>query len=129
MEKLHYQASERTPEVVLDSSTGLMKLEGKCIPEDAHSFFVPIINWVSGLFESDESNRNTDYKFEISCEYYNSASAKMLVYLFDKIAEIQKTGYTLNVIWYCSQDDPDLMDSINDYTDITWVNIRIESPR
>lgn len=129
MERLYYEESERTPEVILDHENGLMKLKGKCIPEDAHSFFVPIINWVSELFESDKSDRNTDYRFEISCEYYNSASAKMLVYLFDKIAEIQKTGYNLNVVWYCSQDDPDLMDSINDYSDITGVKISIEPER
>lgn len=126
MDSLVLTKKENTPRVELNAQSGLMVFEGSCIPEDAHSFFVPIINWVGDFFEKNEPDRNQEFSFRIDCEYYNSASAKMLVYLFDKISEIQKTGYNFKVIWHCNQDDPDLVDSINDYTDITGVSIDIE---
>lgn len=127
MENILIEKNEFTPFVNFNSETKLMELEGRCIPEDAHSFFVPLIQWISNLFENGNIDRNEEYKLEINCDYYNSASAKMLVYLFDKVAEIQKGGYNFTVNWYCEMDDPDLIDSVNDYIAITDVSINIKS--
>lgn len=127
MENILIEKNEFTPFINFNSESKIMELEGRCIPEDAHSFFVPLIQWIGNLFENGNIDRNEEYKLEINCDYYNSASAKMLVYLFDKVAEIQKGGYNFVVNWYCEMDDPDLIDSVNDYIAITDVSINIKS--
>lgn len=127
MESIILEKDELTPAVNFNKTSKLMKLEGRCIPEDAHTFFVPLITWVTDLFEQPDVQKSDEYLLDITCDYYNSASAKMLVYLFDKIAEIQKQQYNFKVIWHCNVDDPDLVESINDYMDITGVSIEITS--
>lgn len=127
MENIILEKDELTPLVNFDSSSRNMVLEGRCIPEDAHSFFVPLITWIGDLFDTTNPDKNDEYQLIIKCDYYNSASAKMFVYLFDKCAEIQKSGYNLKVIWHCHHDDPDLIDSVNDYADITGVNVDVQT--
>jgi hypothetical protein len=127
MENILIEKNEFTPYVNFNAQTKIMELTGRCIPEDSHSFFVPLIQWIGDLFEGNDIDRNEEYFLEIKCDYYNSASAKMLVYLFDKVAEIQKSGYNLIVNWHCEMDDPDLIDSVNDYIAMTDVNIIIKN--
>jgi hypothetical protein len=127
MENITLEENELTPLVNFDANGRLMELNGRCIPEDAHSFFVPLITWISNLFETTNPDKNDEYHLIIKCDYFNSASAKMFVYLFDKCAEIQKSGYNLKISWQCHHDDPDLIDSVNDYADITGVNIDVHT--
>mgnify|MGYP003348281509 CR=1 FL=1 len=102
-----------------------MEIEGNCIPEDSYEFFIPLIEWVWNLFQNDAITKSEKFTLNIRCDYYNSASAKMFVYLFDKVAEIQKKGYNLKVTWYCNSLDPDLIESINDYMTVSDVKINI----
>ena len=126
MEDLILSKNEFTPSVNFDISSRVLIIEGRCIPEDAHSFFTPIINWISSVFENNRFDKHDEFQLKIFCDYYNSASAKMLVYLFDKVAEIQKGGYNLLVSWHCNIDDPELIDSVNDYTTITDAIIEVK---
>lgn len=127
MENIIRERDELTPQVNFNAELRIMELDGRCIPEDAHSFFVPLITWLGDLFETTNPDKNDEYQLVIKCDYYNSASAKMFVYLFDKSSEIQKSGYNLKVIWHCHHDDPDLIDSVNDYMDITGVSIEVQT--
>jgi len=126
MTTIQLEKSDLTPAVNFNAEQRLMEIDGRCIPEDSHAFFTPLIHWVGDLFENKTPNITEEYNFVIRCEYYNSASAKMLVYLFDKIAEIQKSGHNLVVSWYCAQDDPDMIESINDYISLSDVEIYIK---
>ncbi len=127
MENITREKDELSPSVNFNAELRLMEIDGRCIPEDSHSFFVPLITWIGDLFETTNPDKNEEYNLVIKCDYYNSASAKMFVYLFDKSAEIQKSGYNLKVTWYCHHDDPDLIDSVNDYMDITGVSIDVQT--
>lgn len=125
MDNLQVNKTDLTPYVDFNSETRMMKMEGSCIPENSHVFFVPIIKWIDELFADSSIDKNDEYELNITCEYYNSSSAKMFVYLFDKIAEIQKDGYQLKVVWNCFMDDPDLVESIEDFVSITNAAIEI----
>ena len=125
MDNLLINKTDFTPFIDFNSETRVMKMEGNCIPENSHVFFLPIIKWVGDLFENQSVNKSDLFEFNITCGFYNSSSAKMFVYLFDKIAEIQKDGYQLKVIWNCLIDDPDLVESVEDFMAITSVTIDI----
>lgn len=126
MANIQIEKTDLTPAVNFNEELKLMEIDGRCIPEDSHAFFTPLIHWVTDFFESKQPDKTQEYNFVVRCEYYNSASAKMLVYLFDKIAEIQKGGHNLVVTWYCSEDDPDMIESINDYISLSNVEIYIK---
>lgn len=125
MKTILLEKGELTPAVFLEEGGKTMCIDGRCIPEDAHSFFTPIINWIGDFFTKKTPDKNEEFTLEIKCDYYNSASAKMFVYLFDKVAGIQKSGYNLRIAWYCQEDDPDLIESVNDYKAITSAEIKI----
>jgi hypothetical protein len=126
MERLQYTKSELTPAIDFDKEQRLLNIDGRCISENAHTFFTPLISWISDLFEKHVPDKTEVFTLHINCDYYNSASAKMFVYFFDKIAEIQKEGHTFKVIWYCKENDPDMIDSVEDFTVITDVIIDIK---
>lgn len=125
MQDLLIEKQVSTPYVNFSASNRALFIEGNCIPENAFAFFTPLINWLSQLFETSTIDRNEEYIIDIKCNYYNSASAKMLVFFFETVAEIQKKGYNLRVIWCCSADDTDLADSVKDFTSITDADIEI----
>lgn len=126
MEPLILAKSNLTPYVNFNAQTRLLEIEGGCIPENAHAFFVPLIRWIEELINSGTLKKEELCHFIIKCDYYNSSSAKMLVYLFDKIAEIQKDGFNFKASWLYSIDDPDLLDSIEDYISITNIKIDVK---
>ncbi|MCC6369936.1 MAG: DUF1987 domain-containing protein [Bacteroidia bacterium] len=126
MEDLILSKSNLTPFVSFNSQTKILELEGGCIPENAHAFFVPIIRWIGDFFGNNMVSKEELVQLTITCDYYNSSSAKMLVYLFDKVAEIQKDGFNFKVNWIYKIDDPDLLDSIEDYVSITNAVIEVK---
>ena len=70
MENLHIEGSDSLPAVEFNNS-GLIKLSGRALPENAFEFFNPLIQWVRE-FSCEELN------IEINLEYFNTAVSKQL---------------------------------------------------
>lgn len=126
MQNITRKKTEVTPEINFNAELKLMSLTGRCIPEDAFSFFIPLTDWLSNLFEGGHAAKTDEYTFKIDCDYYNSASAKMLVFMLSKVAEIQKAGFNLRLIWLYDSDDPDLVESVKDYMEVTEAVITMQ---
>jgi hypothetical protein len=98
----HLGKNNGLPEVVLNPETGNLKIEGRCMPEDAMRFFLPIINWCQNYAtEPKDSTQLT-----VSLEYFNSSSAKQLLLLFEALSGISEIeGKTLKILWLFEEDD------------------------
>jgi hypothetical protein len=123
MEDLIIKETKSTPAVHFSAINGTMNIDGDCISENAHSFFVPLLRWIEDYFDGENPSKMEDYQLNLTCDYTNSSSSKMLVYLFDIAGRIQKEGYKLKVCWNYTIDDPDLVEAIEDYSHITSVII------
>jgi hypothetical protein len=101
-ESLRIEATEDTPLIDFDTSTGIFKVTGRALPEDVHDFFKPIEEWVQDYVESPLANTTV----EMRIDYFNSAATRYIFNLlmcFEDIVE-EKRG-DVKVVWYYKEGD------------------------
>ncbi len=126
MENILLTETEFSPYVNFDFNLKKMEIKGRSIPENAFMFFNPLINWVnqfyiSGLYDT----KNQVSHIDISCDYFNSASSKMFLYLFEALAKHQAAGNQIKINWHISDEDEEIAESVEDLRLISEVNISI----
>lgn len=105
MESLFVQATDDTPLVDYNIETGIFKLTGRSLPENAVDFYAPILAWIDELFSQTEQQT---YVFEIFFEYFNTASSKQIAKMLLQIEKfIEKHSITIR--WLYEKDDTDML--------------------
>lgn len=100
------EKTDSTPEVNLDADAGVIELSGRSIPENASSFYNPILDWLTAY--CGDPNDSTTFNFYL--EYINSISQKMLVDIFHKAVELKKNGGSVEVNWMYDEDDEEMQE-------------------
>jgi hypothetical protein len=105
MKEFRLQQSKNTPEITL-LPTGLIKIRGRSIHENVTEFFEPVEKWVEDYVNSPADLTCVD----IMLEYFNSASARVLITLFQTITRvtIKNRKYIFN--WYYEEGDDDILE-------------------
>lgn len=111
MENLYKSATPKTPEIEFDSSTGVMQIKGRCIPDDPDAFWLPVLNW----FESYMMKPVQVTTFQINLEYFNIASSKRILFLLYKLNELADANKEVSVEWYHRDTDEDMFEVGQDY--------------
>jgi hypothetical protein len=101
MKELIIKKTPNTPHVNFNPETGVMKLEGRSIPENPGDFFDPIIEWLEEYFKNAQETTN----FEMNLEYVNSGSSKYLLGIFRILKKKHDEGKPVNINWYYEEDD------------------------
>lgn len=83
---------------------GNLIIRGRSIHEDVTDFFKPIEAWIDEYIKTPAS---VTY-FDINLEYFNSASAKVLINLFEKISHVQLKHKKFVFNWYYEDGDEDI---------------------
>jgi hypothetical protein len=105
MMELRIAATKSTPEILLDPE-GMIRVKGRAIHENIISFFKPVQEWVNEYIKVPADVTCVD----ISLEYFNSASAKLLIQLFQKISYVQLKNKKFLVNWYYEEGDEDILE-------------------
>jgi len=90
-----------TPEVELLPSKGILKLEGRSIPEDPGDFYNSVISKLEEYYQIP----NDITQIDIRLEYVNSGSSKALLELLRLVKENYDNGKKCIVNWYFEEDD------------------------
>lgn len=106
MENLHIEATEETPEILLDAENNKFSISGRSLPEDSVAFYEPVFDWLN-KFSLEVSN---DIDFEFFMEYFNTSSAKQIAKIF-LILEKMSDSIFVQVIWKYKKNDLDMMSS------------------
>ncbi len=111
-----------TPEIRFENSTGLLQINGRSFPEDAHSFYNPILNWLDNyVLQSAE----TTY-LEVFLEFFNTSSSKYFLEIFKRLKKIETyRNKNITVRWFYEKDDEDMYETGIDYRDISNLNFEI----
>lgn len=120
MDTILLRETEDTPNVKLDSAKGTIFFEGKCFPENADDFFMPLLRWVRGYTQEKEIK---EVVFKL--EYFNTASSKKILELFLMFQQLMQRGQRFNVVWYFKEDDEDIRDSGRKFSSLTKIPIEI----
>lgn len=101
-----------TPYIFLEG--GLIKIEGRSMPENVLKFYDPIKKWLNKYIESP-----SDFtKIELSFTYINSSSAKQINDLLKILNAKFLNGFDMKVIWTYEEDDDDALETGNDLESI-----------
>lgn len=103
MRKINLKSTEDTPQVEYLDGENILRIWGRSLPEDAWSFYEPVIEWASVYSPKSAS---TALVIELFLEYFNSSSGR---YILELLSTLEKKGANnVKVIWRAEKDD-DLM--------------------
>lgn len=107
---MHYKATIDTPEVIFDEAKGLLEIKGRSLPEDAWSFYKPVIEWARGI----DMNGASKLRVELFLEYFNSSSSR---YLLELLATLEnKAKDRVRVVWFSETDDELMMEKGEEFS-------------
>ncbi len=121
MNPLVIQETIDSPYVCLDKEKNIFEIKGKSLPENVNIFYQPIIDWFSDYFKN--SNPETVINFKL--DYLNTASSKALLSLLLVVEDAVKNGINASVKWYYEEDDEDMKDIGEEYSDIIQIPFEI----
>lgn len=101
---LHIAAQKNTPLVELDSTSGKLALSGRSLPENAISFYEPVLSWLKDYSEHPHTNTTLDLKID----YFNTPSAKPILDMLRLMDKIQAKGSETKVNWHHHNEDSDM---------------------
>jgi hypothetical protein len=114
MEVMKIKGTDDTPSVVLDKDNEIFEISGRSLPEDVTTFYEPILNWLDEYAESP--NAKTVFTFKLV--YFNTASSKLLLDILMKLEEMYENGHDILIKWYYPEDDEDMEEAGEEYSDI-----------
>lgn len=99
------EPTRRTPEVYLGPE-GVIKIWGRSISEDARGFYDEINLWLDDYMQSPAETTSV----EITLEYFNSASAKQIILILQKLLMLTLKHKKLNINWFYEEGDDDILE-------------------
>lgn len=96
MEELIIKGTDHSPEVIFSPKQQKYMISGRSRPESPIKFYDPVFKWIDE--EGPKHLNSATIHFQI--EYFNSPSAKMISYLFDKFDKLYKGGVKMNIVWH-----------------------------
>lgn len=114
MQPIHIDATERSPEVDFDFAAGRLRMRGESYPEDAASFYGPLMQ---ALRSHLTSNPAAEIVFDLEMEYFNSSSAKALMNIFQLLENGAAAGARVVVNWRFQPDDDAMQEFGEDFAE------------
>ncbi|MFT5661185.1 MAG: hypothetical protein ACI9TV_001831 [Sulfurimonas sp.] len=110
MNSINIKQELDTPHVTLSYEDSLIEFIGKSYPDNAFTFYEPIIKWITQYFNEESQTHTT---INIKLIYFNSSTNQILYNILD----IVNNGVSkpLQINWYYHEEDED---SLEDYEDI-----------
>jgi hypothetical protein len=96
-------ATNASPEISFNPTTGKFKIIGNSLPENAIEFYKPVIEWLKLYVESP--NTTTELVFKMTL--LNTSSRKAFIDIFELLNSILKKS-DLKILWYYNSCDEDI---------------------
>jgi len=116
------EPTEVTPLIDFSSDTGELKITGKSFWEDVNSVYDPAIKWLKDNYITNPPASTT---LVVELQYFNTATAKLLLDIFGVLEELLEKGKTAKVEWRYLEIDEDLEEAGEDYKVMTKLPIEL----
>jgi len=105
MQLFRKDQTKNSPEIILDPG-GIIRIKGRSILENAADFYQPVLEWIAEYVKNPGQLTCID----ISLEYFNSATAKVLITLIQRTSAVTFRNARLKVNWYYEDGDEDILE-------------------
>ncbi|WP_370086848.1 DUF1987 domain-containing protein [Ekhidna sp.] len=112
MEPIKIYPTRNTPAVLLDPARGVFKMYGRSSPENSLQFYEPLRAAISSNITVDKVD------VRIKMEYFNTSSSKCIYDLLKELKSLETKGKEVTVRWYYDEDDEDMLEAGEDYSDL-----------
>ena len=114
-DKIEFKAGQDTPGVIFDSEENKFLLTGRSFPADADKFYQQLIKW---LDDYKNAGLKKPLVLDVRMEYFNTASAKLLLDIFFKLEDISESGFSVSIRWYSLEEDEDMQEAGEEFEEI-----------
>ena len=114
MKSLSIHETPFTPYVLFESEKGELVSKGKSLPDDANTFYNPIIQWVEEYAVKPQPKTIVNIHFA----YFNTVSSKNILEIFKKISQIKVAGFDVEIHWIYESEEEDMLEAGRDYESI-----------
>lgn len=97
------EATEKTPEIVIDNELGVISIKGISVSDNPNSFFEEPLKQFS--FYLDQAKENSVVEFYLS--YFNTNTALIIRDMLRKIENLPDSSI-FKIKWYFEADDEDM---------------------
>jgi len=118
IDQIYIEGTRKTPSISLDS-IGIIKIEGRSIPEDAELFFRDVVTWLNTYVESNCKATKVDLSFE----YLNSGTSKVILEMLKSLKDLTSKDHILTINWYYEEGDDDILERGEYYASILDLKI------
>jgi len=122
MEKIEFEATPKTPYLMVDPKTKTIVINGRSIPENTVQFYTPLFNILDKWIAEKIKDKIT---VTIRLEYFNTSSSKCILDIFKKLQELHKNGATVDITWMYEKDDEDMLEAGQDYQTIVGIQFKM----
>jgi hypothetical protein len=119
MQALYIEATEFSPEIILDVRKNIFSIKGNSAPEDVRLLYYPVVEWIKTLINDIEGgfaliNTFTPFILQVDLCYFNSSSAKFLHDIFFELKRFIEKGKPVRIEWFYDEGDEDMLEAGND---------------
>jgi len=114
-DRIEIPGDQDTPYVNFNYDKRKFEIAGRSFPADADGFYQPLIKW---LDDYKKTGPDAETVFEVRMEYFNTASAKMLLDVFFKLEDIAEAGNDVKIQWFYLEEDEDMLEAGEEFNEI-----------
>lgn len=119
-EELKSEGTTDKPSILFNRNSGTISIKGRSLPEDAFTFYKPVIEWLSEYAASPATETSVTFNFE----YFNTASAKQIYKILNILTELAQKS-KISISWHYDEGDTDMLTSGERFSKLCGVPIRL----
>ena len=121
MNRLFIKETNVSPEIDLNSDTGILKIRGVSYPENAVFFYTPVFTWLEEFIKSS----NDKVIIEIEISYLNTSSTRCLMKILEILDQGHKDGKNITLNWYYDKENDQLKECAEEFKEDLLVEFNI----
>jgi hypothetical protein len=121
MENLELKGTKGVPTVLFNIQTGLIELIGQSYQETAAEYFDQLMQQLEKYISQIRKPLTVNFKLT----YFNSGSSQRILNILFKLSEYKENNGNVAVNWFFDEEDLDMKDLVNDYIQISKLNINL----
>ncbi|MCP5102244.1 MAG: DUF1987 domain-containing protein [bacterium] len=123
MNHLKMEKTKYTVKVDFNWETGVLEMEGASYPENASDFYQPIFEWIKQY----TTKIKKEIELNLKLNYLNTSSTKCMLDIIDLLEEYYKEGRKVGINWFYAEDDEDILETGEEFSEDTEVPINLLS--